>query len=160
MNFSEAIRRGAMMRPHQAFGDLRKTLRLGFLGIFGKKVYATCAIGAAIEAAQCPEVPGVVGGPDGGSPVGFRGLVNKPGARCTVVCIPNNWRSLFVANATCPVCGRTQALKRTVPHLNDDHKWTREQIADFVESLESSLELLESANEYRNEVQAHAGGKA
>ena len=29
----------------------------------------------------------------------------------------------------------------TIPHLNDEHKWTREQIADWVESYEgNSLE--------------------
>ena len=33
----------------------------------------------------------------------------------------------------CPVCGRRGADK--VQHLNDDHRWTRERIADWLDTL-------------------------
>lgn len=52
------------------------------------------------------------------------------------------WRGT-VPNITpcCPVCsGRSYApagpVAATVMHLNDGHRWTREQIADWVETIE------------------------
>jgi hypothetical protein len=46
--------------------------------------------------------------------------------------------------ADCPVCGRTNNVKELIAHLNnrwdttgdDRHYWTRERIADFVETFE------------------------
>lgn len=74
---------------------------------------ATCALGAAYEASDC-------------------------GA---------GWASLEkrfpVVNALplkCPTCGK--ANPGMVPHLNDDHRWTREQIADWVESIEREQEQI------------------
>lgn len=41
--------------------------------------------------------------------------------------------------ATCPACGDATTYDsnlNTVAHLNDDHRWTREQIADWVATIE------------------------
>jgi hypothetical protein len=38
------------------------------------------------------------------------------------------------ADAPCPGCGDT-AQDETIPHLNDDHRWSRERIADWLEGL-------------------------
>lgn len=45
----------------------------------------------------------------------------------------------IVGRARCPVCGCDGAQFHLVPHLNDDHHWTRERIADWVEQQEQSI---------------------
>lgn len=37
-------------------------------------------------------------------------------------------------------CSHVDQLYRMVPHLNDDHGWTKDQIADWVERKEKELE--------------------
>jgi hypothetical protein len=39
--------------------------------------------------------------------------------------------------SACPECGTEFGTLRTVTHLNDEHRWTRERIADWVETVES-----------------------
>lgn len=46
--------------------------------------------------------------------------------------------SLLVAVASCPVCDGVAQGRQLITHLNDAHHWTREAIADWVESLESA----------------------
>lgn len=44
-------------------------------------------------------------------------------------------------NQQCPVCRgitREGVTCGMIPHLNDDHRWTREQIADWVEGVEAA----------------------
>lgn len=120
MKLSEAIRLGSMMKP-QGFGNI-------FDGI------STCAIGAALDAngkldewkeRRC-------------SPASF----GTWGERwCNVYewwC--NVYTSLGISMhhkswAVCPVCGETNLLTSIIAtHLNDKHKWTREQIADWIET--------------------------
>jgi hypothetical protein len=36
----------------------------------------------------------------------------------------------------CPECHGKRVLARLIPHINDDHGWTREQIADWVATIE------------------------
>lgn len=36
----------------------------------------------------------------------------------------------------CPACGAVEPLFTLIWSLNDSHKWTRERIADFVETIE------------------------
>lgn len=36
----------------------------------------------------------------------------------------------------CPACDQKHGMY-IIPHLNNDHRWTRERIADWVETLES-----------------------
>lgn len=38
-------------------------------------------------------------------------------------------------------CREIETLLETVWHLNDQHRWTREQIADWVETIEQQQEL-------------------
>jgi hypothetical protein len=43
------------------------------------------------------------------------------------------------ASRDCPAaCGRKGIPGGLILHLNDDHRWTREKIADWVESIEPS----------------------
>jgi hypothetical protein len=46
-----------------------------------------------------------------------------------------------VLEQPCPACDRQiQYGESTVTHLNDDHRWTRERIADWVETIEARSE--------------------
>jgi hypothetical protein len=38
--------------------------------------------------------------------------------------------------ARCPACRVVQKDRGLIAHLNDDHRWTREAIADFIETIE------------------------
>lgn len=51
------------------------------------------------------------------------------------------WQQLeHTVGGHCPLCGLTKTEDgvriNVVPHLNDCHRWTREQIADWVETVE------------------------
>jgi hypothetical protein len=119
MKLSEAIRLGSMMRP-QAFG-----------WIFDLDGIATCAWGAGLEAAGIRIKAGQSNRYN--TPVEWRGLVNKR-VRCPAKhtkCDFCHWGEL------CVECANSQSLALTIEHLNDDHKWTRERIADFVEQIEN-----------------------
>lgn len=73
--------------------------------------FASCALGAAFEALGC--APGT-------SVVRLRGAT---------------WRWLAMA-AGCPACHRAATREWVIEHLNDWHNWTREAIADWVETIE------------------------
>ena len=76
----------------------------------------TCALGAACEAIA-------------GSPldVASRWPFCKQQTRCPAC---SWWFLLFVFTL-----GRT-SVERVIVHLNDDHRWTRERIADWVAAIE------------------------
>lgn len=117
MRLSEAIRLGSMLKP-QAFGPP---------GAMLQSVSKTCALAAAAEA------------------IGLEHLnVYSP-----------QWQALFKPTTdtfACPVgelvChgwpGQPATLANLWPvvsvvaHLNDHHHWTREQIADWVETIEAA----------------------
>ncbi len=53
--------------------------------------------------------------------------------------IAAEWIPLMGTPSTCPECGKRDPWL-TVPHLNDRHRWTRSQIADWVETVENAQE--------------------
>lgn len=112
MKFSMAIRLGAMLRP-QGFGDLWTAK----VSEAQPTVIESCALGAAFDALGC------------GCDDPWRG--NPPIAIAVWLLQP----------ATCPLCpnlpGQRQGL---IVHLNDNHRWTREQIADWVQEQEQKDE--------------------
>ena len=128
MRLSEAIRLGAMLRP-QAYGGFYQSFKYPD----GSSVVGSCALGAAAEAI------GAVA-----KVCGF-GYDHDPLRR-----IGKNWPSAIGTIAACPCCQdetvalvfagtRRQFRLRTVvnvisavSHLNDRHRWSREQIADWV----------------------------
>jgi len=99
---AEAIRQGAGRRPEQAFGDY----------FHGR--HASCALGAAFEGMY--RLPG-----------------NMEGRRPTkdleayFDCLDGTVRA-------CPGegCRKVITLAALIVHLNDSHRWTREQIAAWV----------------------------
>ena len=130
MKLSEAMRLGAMLRP-QAFGRLYSETRTGFLGLFGPRVKTSCALGAAYEAGNVPIVrvrPGGASTPCRGSSKAAD-LAYEP---------PPDWWRLLTSHAVCPDCPLTLVVSEMIPHLNDEHRWPRPTIADFIATLEAA----------------------
>ncbi len=73
----------------------------------------------------------------------FEGMGLDPKSLDLEICqpIPEVLRELFPPKSVrlCPVCGTQKALG-VIVHLNDEHGWTREAIADYVETLEREQE--------------------
>lgn len=112
LKFSEAIRLGAMLKP-QAFGKLQDA-------------GGSCAYGAALDAC---------------------GIQDQDNVTEQQLC---ELFPITTAPASCPVCGlhlepqpepwqirELKTVDEVITHLNDWHRWTRERIADFVETLET-----------------------
>lgn len=112
MRLSEAIRLGSMLKP-QAFED----------HVDGK----SCALRAAMDAAGLKDM---YGGSDS----------------CNYVAIMQQWPVSTLPFNGCPVRKRCKDGRivtdvcDAIYHLNDSHRWTREQIADWVETIERSQE--------------------
>ena len=126
IRLSEAIRLGAMMAP-QGFGDL-------ISGLFRRK---TCAIGAALSAVPCDVIIKRRAYPS----FGFRG--EHVAGTVEEVQTPELWNDVFRCRVQCPDCKDFEifgpAHRIIAIHLNDKHRWTREQIADWVETIERQL---------------------
>ena len=112
MKLSEAIRLGSMMRPKQTFGM--------FVDIDNNSSYA---IGAALEAIGM-EANGTFA-PTVSYEILFNHFTPDMGnirSKCPI--------------RNCPINFDKENIVQLIVHLNDDHRWSRERIADFVESLE------------------------
>lgn len=110
MKLSEAIRRGIKLMPEQAFGT--------YYQYSGQKVIACDALGAAGLAAD-------VGHMDM-NPHGF--------AKCNVegMMTPDRSEFLWIEN---PVSMKKGLMMEVIVDLNDTSRWTREQIAEWLENL-------------------------
>lgn len=131
MRLSEAIRLGAMLHP-QSFGDLLGGVQAD--GFDKSKIRRTCALGAAwVASGRGSEVTIVE--TDMWTPRGFA----PKGAAILRLDWPAEWQETFRLSTDCPEagCGGIGTLSGAIQHLNDHHRWTREQIADFVERVES-----------------------
>lgn len=120
MRLSEAIRLGATL-SEQGFGRRAHN---------GKR----CALGSALEACGYTLVEWSEDDPGG---YAFRSFPEH-GA------LDDNFPQLREILALhCPECGITaSSVGGVIPHLNDTHRWSREQIADFVE-LQEPLPVME-----------------
>ena len=80
----------------------------GFEGTGSRRCPATCAYGAALDAISSDRFP----------------RTEWP------------WLGrLTNEKVQCPACNEKHGLY-IIPHLNNDHRWTREQIAEFVRTIE------------------------
>lgn len=121
MKLSEAIRLGSMLKP-QGFGALH-SFRSRW---FRRSEVASCALGAAVDAAGCPTRP----------ISNSTGLPTRGTAIPTVsVEVPSSW-AFLLATWACSACYKIDRIDRLITHLNDDHRWTREQVADWVATIE------------------------
>ena len=114
MKLSEAIKLGSMLRP-QGFGK-------GFDGT------GTCAMGAADEAM--------------GATIDAKlGTMHSHGTNRPEWSWAKKGSSF--GDVPCPVCRSIGSpASRISVHLNDEHRWTRERIADWVATIEPQEVLL------------------
>jgi hypothetical protein len=103
------IRAGAERRPEQAYGDYFKGQR------------ASCALGAAYEGMYR-------------LPRNVEGMRPTKDLEWFFDCLEGTIRH-------CPVegCKKKIVLAALIVHLNDDHRWTREQIASWLEVINGKL---------------------
>ena len=124
MKFSEAIRLGAMLKPQGRGAFLRIHEAVVFGDVFGLR-YAikTCAVGAALDAVGAlREFHQNYEGESDNELVRRWPIVNS------IVDPP-------VQNAP-----RRVSLARAIVGLNDQERWTREQIAEWVATVEAQAE--------------------
>ena len=74
----------------------------------------SCAFGAALEAV--------------GTPYGAWELAADV--------IRDRWPWTWARVAACPDCGESEPVRVLIAHLNNDHRWTRARIAEWVETIE------------------------
>lgn len=105
---------------------LSEAIRLGamnrrqaFKAYFCRSENTTCAIGAAIDA------------------------MGRLGNEWTCLsAVAEDLFPILVGHyVDCPVTGNTRSVFLLITELNDIHRWTREQIADWVESIEGDYEI-------------------
>jgi hypothetical protein len=137
MRLSEAIRLGAMLGS-QARGSLNRQRRKYVF--FGPVVNEYCALGGAFAASGAKPVWHVrqsAGVDDHAS--SFRGSARTSyKAGDTYLVIEHQFSAFMHRLVACPVCGFEAPLFKVIPTLNDDHRWTREQIADWVQTIEEA----------------------
>ncbi len=111
MKLSDAILIGRTLRP-QTTGEFFK------IDVRRDDVtsYRSCALGAAAEAVA-----------------GAKALETDPDGVLEI--LKREFPELSKEQLACPVCGLTGLLSTTIINLNDDHDWTREQIARWLSGL-------------------------
>lgn len=57
-------------------------------------------------------------------------------ADCSVTEITDRFSWITVVNVACPACPAKDTCASVTVHLNDDHRWTRDAIADWVATIE------------------------
>lgn len=126
MKLSEAIRLGSMMKP-QGFGDFYITPIWKSNGPLGLEIplhEASCALGAALDATDTDDSD-----------------------------YPDAWNPLVDFRRQCPQCSTYQEIVwDVIVHLNDDHRWTRERIADWVEQIEIEQERREQSERQQTDI--------
>jgi hypothetical protein len=114
MKLSEAILAGAALRP-QAFGAY-------FTGT-SRTDACSCVVGCLYEVT----FPG--------ASLAHDAVVNQSEQLCAVYPLLDSEEKLF-----CPECAGAEVkhdmLLNILIHLNDDHQWTRERIAEYITGLE------------------------
>lgn len=110
MKLSQAIRRGAR-RSYQVFND------------YGDGHGGTCAMGAALL---------------GSGHLAIKDIYGKSRSFPEMFHFQVLFAKTLFKLVVCPVCTGAGEAGNIVVHLNDNHKWSRERIAGW---LESSVEL-------------------
>jgi hypothetical protein len=123
MRMSEAMRLGAALRP-QHFGDFFESAGAVTPGTDD----ASCALFAAFEA------QGIAPTPSHG--LGFGRTSGAATMASHSLQLPDEWGWTAMTSGQCPECGTERPVLHLVSHLNDDHRWTRERIADWLEPQE------------------------
>lgn len=158
MKLSEAIRLGSLMKPQLrgTYYDVRHRVRFGgsFPWIHIEEEARSCALGAAYDA---------VGGmkfdtlPVGTLVMGRNGknkrTLTKP--ESIIHNVPE-WVGVLGITRVCPMCGIVDQVTNLIPHMNDMHHWTREQIAGLVAESEAEYKLKDAVETEDAEMQLEA----
>lgn len=140
VNISDAIRIGSKIRPQQFGGFYGARTREGtILGLAEDRV-TSCALGAAFEAVHLKREPVRTSGPWVGRNVTDAINLSEP-----AYVLPEAWNWILRQTTACPVCKIEFLAVNLISHMNDDHKLSREAIADFVETVESAPVLMWTA---------------
>jgi hypothetical protein len=110
MRLSEAIREGAKKRPVQHFGHFYNTINQG-----------TCALGAAYEGCTGRTISHKI----------RHNVIMDSIAECTGASCYSPVTNIAVPDVVDRSCS---SLREVIVELNDTHQWTREEIADWLES--------------------------
>jgi hypothetical protein len=70
------------------------------------------------------------------------GPISEPAIRSVL----KRWPWAMTVSTDCPGCGHSCPVFGVITHLNDTHRWTREQIAEWVASIEPAEVLAEVPN--------------
>lgn len=110
--------------------QLHEAIRLGAMlkpQNFGEEsvphVHKSCALGAACDAL---------------------GIVVAHGLDADYAAIQGRYPALYTHEAECPACQDRDVPVSLVWHLNDRHRWTREEIATWLEGIEGQATPVES----------------
>jgi hypothetical protein len=123
VRMSDAMRRGAAKRP-QAFGTVVDPATGG-----------TCAWGAAMDGVDRLQF--------------VNGVYIASGEQ---VRRRYGWQ-IVERMATCPACNRRQSnVGEIIVHLNDQHRWTREAIADWLDVIDPPPAPVEKVQEPEEEL--------
>jgi hypothetical protein len=60
------------------------------------------------------------------------GATGEPALRS----VRTRWPWVFTVSADCPSCGRSGPVFGVITHLNDNHRWAREQTSTWVAEIE------------------------
>lgn len=123
------------MKP-QCKGNLRQTVKVAkWWGLKSVQVAATCAWGAAIDAAGLTiKLKPKDGSLSFGAPIRGAAIDSSD----YYLDVPPEWSRLLSITQQCPACALGGEGTVLIAHLNDHHSWTREQIADWVETIEAA----------------------
>jgi hypothetical protein len=132
MRLSEAIRLGAALYP-QAFDHYTEVLETppvtwqGHVLIDGFTELRVCAIAGAGFAIGLGDQ--------------IRNWENTDADGDITTLLPREWRDLLHQESPCCACEceNPGTVESAIEHLNDEHGWTRERIAGWVESIELSM---------------------
>lgn len=138
MNVSEAIRIGSQKRAAAESG-------WNDLGPDGQ--IRSCPLFAAAEAygLLVVEEDKIVRGPKWIEPEGADSPIERGDKPCSNISrIPNEWYAVLTAKEIPPCsCAKYDIpdyIQVLVVHLYDMHKWTREQVADWIEGVEMRVD--------------------
>jgi hypothetical protein len=130
------------MKP-QNYGSLRSRPVIAyFMGYPALEEERTCAWGGAVEAAGIKFTERSV---DPDAPVApLRGDKVTKGT-VQEMQVPEQWLAVMFQTVRCPECSSWLGfVYRAIPHLNDDHHWSRWRIADFIEEYEGPSDFTEN----------------
>lgn len=124
MQLHEAIRLGSMLTP-QIFGDVLD-VPIFHVTLMGEDIamagsFGTCALGAAAQAI--------------GMLPTYEQWNSEDDIFVSIDCMRDIFPVFSSGEYDCPV-GSCDTQEKLIPHLNDDHRWSREAIADWIETIE------------------------